>query len=93
MVKVTFTLDQATIERLNDAAARRRIPKSQVVREAIEDYSGNAGRMSDAEREEKLRAVREMMATLPSRPQKEVEAEIAEIRRARRHGGRLHRAE
>lgn len=93
MVKVTFTLDNETVERLTEAAARRRIPKSQAVREAIEDYSGKEIRMSDAERERKLRVIREIMASPPTRTQAEVDKELAELRRARRHGGRLHRAE
>jgi hypothetical protein len=93
MVKVTFTLDNATVERLAKEAARRRIPKSQAVREAIEDYSGKEVRISDAERERKLAVIRKIMASPPTRPQAEVEKELAELRRARRHGGRLHRAE
>jgi predicted transcriptional regulator len=93
MVKVTFTLDEASVEKLTEAAARRRIPKSQALREAIADYSGKEIRMSDEERERKLRAIREIMASPPTRPQAEVEKELKELRRARRHGGRLHRAE
>ena len=36
-VKVTFTLDEATISRLRDAAGRLAKAKSQVIREAIHD--------------------------------------------------------
>ena len=93
MVKVTFTLDEATVKTLAETAARRRIPKSQAIREAIADYSGKETRMSDAERERKLAVIRSIMASPPTRPQAEVEKELAELRRARRHGGRLHRAE
>jgi predicted transcriptional regulator len=93
MVKVTFTLDEATIARLNEAAARRRIPKSQAVREAIEDFSVKEVRVSETERKRRLAAFQEFLDTVPPRPQADVEREIAEIRRARRHGGRLHRAE
>jgi predicted transcriptional regulator len=68
MVKVTFTLDNATVERLTREAARRRIPKSQVVREAIEDYSGKEVRLSDAERERKLAVIRKIIASPPTLP-------------------------
>jgi predicted transcriptional regulator len=93
MVKVTFTLDEATVARLNEAAARRKIPKSQAVREAIEDFSVKEVRIGEADRKRRLDAYREFLATVPPRPEAEVKKEIAEIRRARRHGGRLHRAE
>jgi predicted transcriptional regulator len=46
--KVTFTLDDATIIRLSDAAQRLAIPKSEVVREAIQDYHASIGRLSEA---------------------------------------------
>ncbi|MEO5926910.1 MAG: ribbon-helix-helix protein, CopG family [Bryobacteraceae bacterium] len=93
MVKVTFTLDEVTVKTLTDAAARRRIPKSQAVREAIQDYSGKEIRMSEEERQRKLRVIDEMMSRPPTRSQADVDKELAELRRARRHGGRLHRAE
>jgi hypothetical protein len=38
-----------------------------------------------------LKALEEFMRRPPTRPQEEVEAELKEIRRARRHGGRKHR--
>ena len=93
MVKVTFTLDEATVAELNAAAVRRSIPKSQAVREAIHDYHAKSGRMSDSERERKLEVMRRIMASPSTRTQAEVDREIAEIRRARRSGGRLHPAE
>ena len=93
MVKVTFTLDEATVEQLNRAAARHRIPKSQAVREAIADYDAKEDRMSADERLRKLRFLREYMKRPPDRTQAEVDREIAEIRAARRSGGRLHPAE
>ena len=46
-VKVTFTLDEATITRLRQAAQRLAKPRSQVVREAIHDYSERIGRLSE----------------------------------------------
>ena len=87
-VKVTFTLDRPTIVRLRQAAERLAKPKSQVVREAIQDYYERIGRLSEAERLRMLRLIDEMLARRPSRPQAEVDQELAAIRRARRAGGR-----
>ncbi len=64
------------------------IPKSQVVREAIGEYSANLGRLSEEERERMLRVLDEALARIPMRPQEEVEREIREVRDARRAGGR-----
>ncbi len=87
-VKVTFTLDEKTIGRLNRAATYLRIPKSQVVREAIGEYSANLGRLSEEERERMLRILDEALAAGPTRPREEVEQELRDIREARRGGGR-----
>jgi predicted transcriptional regulator len=89
--KVTFTFDQATIRRLDDAAARLAKPKSEIVREAIQDYHQRIGRLSEAEKQRMLQALDEFMRRPPTRSQEEVDAELKEIRRARRHGGRKHR--
>jgi len=45
--KVTFTLDEATIKRLQQAAACLALPKSVVVREAVLDFSERIGRLSE----------------------------------------------
>ena len=87
-VKVTFTLDAATIARLNQAAERLSKPKSQVVRDAINDYSERTGRLSERERRRMLRVIDEMLSRPPTRPQEEVDRELREIREARRAGGR-----
>jgi predicted transcriptional regulator len=92
-VKVTFTLDEATISRLQRASERLRKPKSEVVREAIKEFYDRTDRLSESERIRMLRAIDEMMARGPSRPQAENDAELAEIRRARRSGGRRTRVE
>jgi len=90
-IKVTFTFDQSTIRRLNDAAKRLSKPKSEIVREAIEEYHHRIGRLSEAEKQRMLRVLDEIATRPPTRPQSEVEAELKEIRRARREGGRGHR--
>jgi metal-responsive CopG/Arc/MetJ family transcriptional regulator len=89
--KVTFTFDQATIRRLEDAAARLAKPKSEIVRDAIQEYHQRIGRLSESEKQRMLKALEEFMRRPPTRPREEVEAELKEIRRARRHGGRKHR--
>jgi metal-responsive CopG/Arc/MetJ family transcriptional regulator len=86
--KVTFTLDDQTIQRLGNAAERLKKPKSEVVREAIADYHQRIGRLSEAERLRLLKILDEMASRPPTRPQAEVDREIAEIRAARRTGGR-----
>jgi predicted DNA-binding protein len=93
VVKMTFSLDETTVEALNRTAGRLAKPKSEVVREAILEYETKSDRMSDAERLRKLRILDAIMKRPPTRSQAEADREIAEIRRARRSGGRLHRAE
>jgi hypothetical protein len=87
-IKVTFTLDGDTIARLRAAAERLAIPKSEVVREAIRDFSDRAGRLSERERRRLLEAFDRVVPGIPSRPLRDVERELAELRRARRAGGR-----
>jgi predicted transcriptional regulator len=93
MVKVTYTLDDETVQRIRRVAARLGKPQSQVVREAVKDYEAHSGRLSDDERARMLAALDEFLPKIPPRKQADVDAEVAEIRRARRHGGRKHRAE
>lgn len=88
-VKATFTLDEQAVRRLELAAERTGRSKSAVVRDAIGEYSERGDRLSEAERRRMLQAIDEFSAKLPTRPQSEVEAELAEIRAARRSGGRL----
>jgi len=93
MVKVTFTLDEQTVATLRRAASRLKKPQSAVVRAAIQDYADRADRLSDEERRRLLKVVDRMVARRPGRSQAEVDAEIAEIRAARRRGGRRAGAE
>ncbi len=87
-IKVTFTLDEKTVARLNRAAERLHMPKSQVVREAIGEYSARIGWLSEEERMRMLKVLDEAVARGPTRPQEEVEQELRDIRAARRAGGR-----
>jgi predicted transcriptional regulator len=88
-VKATFTLDNETVNRLASTAEILGVPKSEVVRRAIDDYHRRLDRIGEAERQRALRIIREVVPAIPARPREEVEAELAEIRAARRGGGRL----
>lgn len=88
MIKVTFTLDDETVGYLERAAERLSKPKSQVVREAIRLYGEEMGRLTDEERDRMLEVFDDVTADIPDRPRSEVEAELDEVRRARRAGGR-----
>lgn len=48
-VKMTFTLDDATAQRIDRAALRLGVPKSRVVREAIAEYTARVGQLSESE--------------------------------------------
>ena len=87
-VKVTFTIDETTNHLLRDAAKLLAKPKSDVVREAIRDYHARMGRLGERERQRMLRAFDELVPRIPSKPAKEVDAEIRSVRQARRTGGR-----
>ena len=86
--KATFSLDHETLERLKLTAERLGRPKSEVVRLAILDYSERVGRLSERERLQKLKAFDELVPRIPSTSVRQVEAEIDDIRRVRRGGGR-----
>jgi predicted transcriptional regulator len=84
MVKLTFSVDEETVRVLKATAERLRKPQSMVVREAVAEYAARAGRLSEAERRRMLRALDDMTARPPTRPQTEVNDELAELRAARR---------
>ena len=93
MVKMTFTFDEQTAETLRRTASTLKKPQSAVVREAIQDYATRTGRLSEEERVHMLKLFDRMVERIPSRNQKEADAEIAGIRAARRSGGRRSRLE
>lgn len=88
MKKVTYTLDEETLAWVDRLAERLSKAKSQVVREAIRFYGQEMGRLSQEERERMLGLFDEVTAGIPTRPRGEVEKELAEVREARRVGGR-----
>ncbi len=86
MVKVTFTLDEGTVRQLRKMAERTKKPQSLVVREAVAHYAAKEDKLTDEERERKLRILRELGSQLPTRPQEEVDRELRDLRRSRRTG-------
>jgi hypothetical protein len=87
-VKVTFTLDEATVGRLNQTAERLSKSKSEVVREAIADFHAKSDRLGEAERLQMLRVLDKMIARPATRPNAETDRELGQIRAARRRWGR-----
>ena len=88
MVKVTFTLDEKTVAKLDEASRQLVKPKSEVVREAVQDYHARMGRLSEQERQRILRVLDELAPLVPNRTR-----ELRAIRLARRAGGRRTRVE
>jgi predicted DNA-binding protein len=93
MVKVTFTVDEETVETLRRMSTRLRKPQSAVFREAIKDYAERADKLSHAEQQRLLEVLQRIRSRKPSRSQAAVDREIADIRTARRKGGRRSPAE
>lgn len=88
MVKVTFTLDDQTIERLRRTASRLAKPQSYVVREAVREYEARSTKLSDEERARMLAIVDRMVQEPHTRTAAEVDAELGEIRASRRRWAR-----
>jgi predicted transcriptional regulator len=93
MAKVTFTVDDETVRTLRTMSERLGKPQSMVVREAVAEYGARAGRLTEVERRRLLTAFDAIMKRPATRPQPDVDRELKEIRRARRHGGRRRRLE
>ncbi len=93
MAKFTFVFDEVTASALRATALRLGKSQSLVVREAVAEYAAHAGRLTDSERRRMLGAIDAMMRRVPSRNRLAAAAEIRDLRRARRGGGRRHRSE
>jgi len=92
MARVTFSLDDATVARIRQTAARLRKPQSLVVREAVADYAARADRLSESERLHALGVLERLREAKPTRPVSDVDRELKSIRSARRRGGRRRRS-
>jgi len=88
MVKVTFTLDDQTVERLRRTASRLAKPQSYVVREAVREYEARSTKLSDEERARMLAIVDRMVQEPHTRTAAEVDTELREIRASRRRWAR-----
>jgi len=86
MPKLTFSLDEGTVEALRKAAERSRKPQSLIVREAIAEYTRREDRLSDAERERLMSVLRSIRSRPATRAQADVDRELQKIRRSRRTG-------
>jgi Arc/MetJ-type ribon-helix-helix transcriptional regulator len=88
MLKVTYTLDDETVQRIRRVATRLGKPQSHVVREAVKDYEARAERLSDEERDRMLGILARIRQRPASRSQEDVDAELRDMRRARRRWSR-----
>ena len=84
MVKVTYSLDDATVRRIRRAAERLGKPQSHVVREAVAEYDARTDRLSESERLRMLEVLDRWRKELGKRSRESAEAEISEIRMSRR---------
>jgi predicted transcriptional regulator len=88
MVKMTFTLDEDTVQSLRTTARRLDKTRSAVVREAIREYEARAGRLAEDERRRMLRSIDDFTKQPMTRTRAAVDGELRDVRRARRRGGR-----
>ena len=88
MTKVTFTLDDDTVEAIRSIATRKRKPRSLIIREAIAAYARLEDKLDEDERKRRLALLDDLTARPRTRPTVEVDRELRDIRRARRIGWR-----
>ncbi|HYT68753.1 MAG TPA: ribbon-helix-helix protein, CopG family [Vicinamibacterales bacterium] len=87
MVKVTFSLDEATVSEIRRTAERLGTAQSHVVREAVAEYAARADRVSERERLRALTILEGLREAPLVRPAGAVDAELRALRAARRRGG------
>ena len=88
MVKVTYSLDDATVRRIRRTAEQLGKPQSQVVREAVADFAARTDRLSEVERLRMLKVIDGIREAPPTRSREETSAELREIRASRQMGWR-----
>jgi predicted transcriptional regulator len=88
MAKVTFALDDATVQTIRRLAVRRQKPQSHVVREAIAAFAARGDELGPDERKRKLHILEQIRTSSPTRSAQAVDAELREARTARRAGWR-----
>ena len=88
MVKMTFTLDDATVAEIRRTAQRLGTAQSQVVRAAIAEFAARADRLPERERLRMLGVLDRLRGEPATRSAAAADAELRAIRAARRQGGR-----
>jgi len=88
MVKVTYSLDEATVAEIRRTAERLGTAQSHVVREAVAEYAARADRVSERERLHALGILERLRHAGSARGAGAVDAELRAVRAARRAGGR-----
>lgn len=86
MPKLTFSLDERSVQTLRRVAERSRKPQSLIVREAIAQYAEREEVLSREERERLLAALDRIKQRPATRPASAVRQELQAIRRSRRIG-------
>ena len=84
MVKVTFTLDDATVTQLRRVSGQKKKPQSWVVREAVADYAAKSDMLTPEEKVRMLEALERFKRTPVTGTSADVDREMAEIRASRR---------
>ena len=88
MVKMTFTLDETTVEALKRIANRLQKPQSYVLREAISYYEPHAGQLSKAERKRRVELFDQVVAAIPKKSASAIDRELEDLKLSRRKGWR-----
>ena len=88
MAKRTYVLDDATVRLIQTLAERRHMPQSHVVREAVAAFAAREEKLTDEERQRKLQLLDRLTRRPPTRNQRQVDAELNDIRRSRTTGWR-----
>lgn len=86
MPKLTFSLDEDSVQTLRRVSARSRKPQSLIVREAIAQYAEREEVLSADERDRLLAVVHRIKQRPATRPASAAREELREIRRSRRTG-------
>jgi len=86
MPKLTFSLDDASVQTLRRLSEQRRKPQSQIVREALDAYAAREDVLSAEERDRLLGVLRGIKQRPATRPASAVQEELRQIRRSRRTG-------
>jgi predicted transcriptional regulator len=84
MVKVTFSLDEDTVDQIRRAAERLGKAQSHIVRDAVAEFSARTDRLSERERLKLLSVLEGLEKAAPTRSARAVDEELTAVRKARR---------